>query len=83
MPNQSFYSFVFPLFIREPTHHLGTAQLEVGASVPENVYFPGYEESILPDAATIRTLHTTKYSQANPGVPTGSGTFREYPPFYL
>ena len=33
--------------------------------------------------ATIRTLHTTKYSQANPGVPTGSGTFREYPPFYL
>ena len=64
MPKQSFYSFVFPLFIREPTHHLGTAQLEVGASVPENVYFPGYEESILPDACDHPNL---TYNKVQPG----------------
>ena len=48
----------------EPTHHLGTAQLEVGASVPENVYFPGYEESILPDDCDHPNL---TYNKVQPG----------------
>ena len=50
------------------THHLFAALLEVGASVPEDFYFPDYEESTLLDGCNRPNFAYNKHSQAPPPV---------------